>query len=227
MTAAWDLTCPTHTAKLVLMALADNASDEGYCWPSLTTLAVKCDLSRQGIIDQIDILERMGVVETIRTSGKPNRYRVQPVSGADQSRTLTSQPGGPVVVNVADRHQSTGLTGPVNGVDPNHKEPSSEPSGEPSSSRALAKAAQFEAFWNAYPRKIGKGAAEKAFKKAIFNRIEDLLEAIERQKKTAQWKKENGQFIPHPATWLNQKRWLDEAPADAGFKPARTREDIL
>ena len=40
--------------------------------------------------------------------------------------------------------------------------------------------------------------------------LEVLLTAIEKQKESAQWSKDNGQFIPHPTTWLNGRRWEDE-----------------
>ena len=41
-----------------------------------------------------------------------------------------------------------------------------------------------------------------------------MLEAIDRQKQTTAWRKNNGQRIPHPATWLNNRQWEDEvAPA--------------
>lgn len=71
------------------------------------------------------------------------------------------------------------------------------------------KAADFDCFWQAYPRKVGKVKAEAAFYK-ITTPVSVLLAAIEQQKKSAQWQKDNGQFIPHPATWLNGKRWEDQ-----------------
>jgi hypothetical protein len=71
----------------------------------------------------------------------------------------------------------------------------------------------FDQFWQAYPKKKGKGAAEKAFltvkKQPDFN-LQAIIFALEHQKKTHDWIKDGGQFIPFPATWLNQKRWLDE-----------------
>ena len=67
----------------------------------------------------------------------------------------------------------------------------------------------FDLFWEAYPRKEGKQKAETAFAK-VTEPVQVLLDAIEAQKKSAQWTKDGGQFIPHPATWLNGKRWLDE-----------------
>lgn len=67
----------------------------------------------------------------------------------------------------------------------------------------------FAAFWEAYPRKEGKQKAEAAFAKVAVS-LDVLLAAIEQQKKSAQWQKDNGQFIPHPATWLNGKRWEDQ-----------------
>lgn len=70
---------------------------------------------------------------------------------------------------------------------------------------------RFEQFWAAYPRKVGKGNARQAWQKIkmtddLFNSI---LNAVEQQKQWEQWQRDNGQFIPHPATWLNQQRWED------------------
>ena len=69
----------------------------------------------------------------------------------------------------------------------------------------------FDLFWTAYPKKVGKEAARKAMAK-VKAPIETILTAIERQKRSEQWTKDNGQFIPNPATWLNQGRWEDELP---------------
>jgi len=74
----------------------------------------------------------------------------------------------------------------------------------------------FDLFWQAYPRKVGKSAAEKTWNKLLPN-IDDCLKAIAWQKETPQWFKNNGQFIPHPATWLNQERWADEPTLEASF----------
>lgn len=71
---------------------------------------------------------------------------------------------------------------------------------------------RFETFWKAYPKRVGKDAARKAFDKrkpdeAMLN---SMLSAIQSQSLTLDWQKDGGQFIPHPATWLNQGRWQDE-----------------
>ena len=76
----------------------------------------------------------------------------------------------------------------------------------------------FDRFWSAYPRHTGKQAAEKAFFK--LNPDDDLLGimlmAITAWSKSEQWTKDGGQFIPHPATWINGRRWEDELPKAAG-----------
>lgn len=70
----------------------------------------------------------------------------------------------------------------------------------------------FEQFWNAYPRHVNKQTAKRAFDKLKVDEemLGKLLEAIERQKQSTQWQENEGQFIPHPATWLNGHRWEDE-----------------
>lgn len=70
----------------------------------------------------------------------------------------------------------------------------------------------FEKFWEAYPRKEGKQKARAAFEKVTVS-LEIILDAIKAQQQSAQWTKDNGQFIPHPATWLNGKRWEDQVKA--------------
>jgi hypothetical protein len=75
---------------------------------------------------------------------------------------------------------------------------------------------RFNTFWKAYPKKVGKGAAEKSFKKykPDDTLLSAMLKALEVQKRSDQWKKDSGQYIPNPATWLNQMRWEDETTND-------------
>ena len=67
----------------------------------------------------------------------------------------------------------------------------------------------FSAFWQAYPKKVGKADAAKAFAKLKVNNalLDLMLAGIEVQAKTEAWTKKAGMFIPHPATWLNGRRW--------------------
>ena len=88
-----------------------------------------------------------------------------------------------------------------------------EPDGEEEETAGkVEKRGAFEKFWEAYPNKVGKQAALKAFEKARKTgvKLETLIEAVEKQKESKKWKKNNGEFIPNPATWLNQGRWDDE-----------------
>jgi hypothetical protein len=75
----------------------------------------------------------------------------------------------------------------------------------------MVDASDFESFWEAYPRKVGKKAARKAWERATDKpELSIILLAVEQQKGLEQWKKDNKKWIPHPATWLNQGRWDDE-----------------
>jgi hypothetical protein len=71
---------------------------------------------------------------------------------------------------------------------------------------------RFNDFWKAYPKKIGKGEAQKAWGKykPSTELLAIMIAAISKAQRSLQWQKEGGQFIPNPATWLNQKRWEDE-----------------
>ena len=70
-------------------------------------------------------------------------------------------------------------------------------------------------FWELYPRKVGKGDAKKKWDKIKPNSelFDKIINAVkENINHNSQWKRDNGQFIPHPATWLNQGRWDDDIP---------------
>lgn len=91
------------------------------------------------------------------------------------------------------------------------------------------KGAGFEEFWAAYPKKVAKKSAKKAFE-SVKVPLETLLAALERQKCSEQWSKDGGQYIPNPATWLNQGRWEDELPqrksgSAAGYAPGSRQLD--
>jgi hypothetical protein len=96
-------------------------------------------------------------------------------------------------------------------TEPTDKDKDKETPIVPSANRKLNGEA-FATFWRVYPKKKSKGQAEKIFKK--INPDEQLLASmiakIEQAKKSEQWLKDGGQFIPHPATWLNAKGWEDE-----------------
>ncbi|WP_276620413.1 DUF4373 domain-containing protein [Syntrophomonas wolfei] len=71
---------------------------------------------------------------------------------------------------------------------------------------------RFDEFWAAYPKKVGKKAAWSAWNKVKPDtELHDkIMTAIGKARATDQWQRENGRFIPNPATWLNQGRWDDE-----------------
>ena len=72
---------------------------------------------------------------------------------------------------------------------------------------------RFDRFWAAYPKKNAKPSAKKAFEKLKPDDalVETMLDAIQKQAQSAQWQENGGQYIPYPATWLNGRRWEDEA----------------
>ncbi len=69
--------------------------------------------------------------------------------------------------------------------------------------------ADFEKFWKAYPKKVGKQSARAAFLKVSVP-LQTLLDALRQQAQSPQWNRDGGRFIPNPATWLSQQRWEDQ-----------------
>lgn len=77
--------------------------------------------------------------------------------------------------------------------------------------RTAEESPAFTAFWEVYPRRVGKGEARRAW---IAMRCDELLPgvivtAVEAAKLSDQWRRDSGQFVPHPSTWLRGERWND------------------
>lgn len=78
-----------------------------------------------------------------------------------------------------------------------------------------ANAVAFARFWDEYPKKRSKGQAERAFAKLHVHEqlLSRILAGLQRAKTSRDWMKDGGQFIPHPATWLNARGWEDDVSA--------------
>lgn len=68
----------------------------------------------------------------------------------------------------------------------------------------------FDSFWQAYPKKVAKPNALRAWKKIKPGEVPAILASIEWHKKGEDWAALGGQFIPYPATFLRNRRWEDE-----------------
>jgi len=88
----------------------------------------------------------------------------------------------------------------------NYTPPSLTPSSSPPIN--IAHREMFEEFWSAYPRKVGKGKARSSWVKAVRSASPEVIIEAVRQ---THWSSDP-EYVPHPATWLNGERWLDEKP---------------
>ena len=87
----------------------------------------------------------------------------------------------------------------------------------------------FAKFWQAYPRKVAKIAAERTFERIVRGEkanaealVETMCRVLAKQCTSDEWQREDGRYIPYPATWLNTGRWEDESAVDitGGEAPA-------
>jgi hypothetical protein len=83
---------------------------------------------------------------------------------------------------------------------------------ETSSPNKRITASMFDQFWSIYPRKTDKGKALSKWlqvcKRKDAPTWREVKRAILQQKQSERW--QESMFIPMPATWLNQRRWLDD-----------------
>lgn len=220
MAACWPLKMQP-TAKSVLISLADNANDQGYCWPSIATICVRTCFSKRAVIDAIAWLETNGALVADRSNGRHTTYVVTPSKYAEpvQETHQCEKSTGAFAASepVQETHQPVHLPHqPVQETHTNRQEPSLTVK---ESNRHNADASdatdRFDEFWSAYPRKEGRKDAAKAWMKLkpTADLLEKILAALAWQSKTQKWLEKGGQFIPYGSTYLNGERWNDQAQA--------------
>ncbi len=229
--------------KIVLLALADFASDTGdNIFPSVPTLATKTSVSLRKIQATIRSFQNQGLLELVAhaSARRPRRYRLNvPLlqrlaasdahggAGAatsrpapDDTQESTREPSG---VHATTRRGAPGAPNPPVGSvrEPPGSHPPFPPKGGEVASRrdpplfAEARSPGFDAFWALYPRKEGELAARRAWRRRGCESIAwQICAALERQFRHL--RREGGRWAPMPAKWIDGARWLDEPPA----KPA-------
>jgi len=125
MNAVWDLDLP-HTAKIVLLRLADHADRHGHCWPGLPSLARSCGMNYRTVRRQLQHLESGGYVVIRRSGGVVNRYELNLATRGTESGV---DPGHNALTPGAESPGYPGQSalGPGAHNPPNHQEPSIEP----------------------------------------------------------------------------------------------------
>lgn len=219
ITWAWEQDLPSGR-KFVLVALADHASDDGACWPSSGRLSEKTGLGRSAVLGHLKALEDSGLIV------RPTRRRHKDGSLSTYEYQLVGEvivkPGDPEAY-VQNPDVGEDALGPeTESLGSDNKVPRSriwtaEPSLTVSNRQENAR---FDEFWEQYPRKVAKQDALKAWKKLKADETADALEALPGHLR--KWAKMESKFIPHPASWLNGRRWEDNVE-QLPMKP-QTRE---
>lgn len=84
----------------------------------------------------------------------------------------------------------------------------------------LTKDVAFQVLWDAYPLKVGKKAAWKAWQRVDVTQelAARIMASLEQWRASDQWTKDAGRYIPHASTWINGERWEDEVKAEPSKK---------
>jgi len=200
----WALSQPTSNSgqKLVLLLLANHCNHHtGQCNPSHKLLAEECSMGISTLKTHISVLQEAGYLTIIHKSldgvSLPNQYKLNLAGVGQILAGGGSESDGRVGQNLATNQEVK------TGIEPKGNQP-----------------VGFTSFWRVYPNKKAKPAALKAFNKAKVTDITLILNHIDVMTRSEQW--QNVQYIPFPATYLNQRRWEDDtiAPTNqfAGFK---------
>lgn len=221
--ALWlDASLPINE-KVMLVELNSLQDPERGCYASNAHFAKFFGLSNSRISELINSLAKKGfvTVELIRKGKQVVERRVRVVELFGKSNTPSEKAFTPIRKTEEPPSENTkGSNTSTNNTKSSKKPMADKPAGA------------FDLFWSAYPKKKAKGDAEKAWAKVKPDHAlaELIIAAVLAQKLSDDWTKDGGKFIPHPATWLNAKRWEDEvtpATDQPAAKPKSSGPDFF
>ena len=178
--------------KLLYAELTALSKKDGYCWASNGYFAELYEVAKETVSRWLTGLEKYGYIKVSvdRPSGNQRRIIVF------EDQYLLTKKSLPLDEKIKTPNDEKIKQNNIN------KNNSNKQYGN----------VDFERFWKAYPRKVAKADALKAFEKNVPGPLlETVLNALEKQKRSEDWTRDNGRYIPYPATWLNGKRWEDES----------------
>ena len=213
--------------KLVLLKLADNASDLGECWPSYQHIADQCEISKRSVMNHIEALCECGLIKKeLRTGPKGNSSNVYQLN----LRSAGDSPGGSANRSLPGAADSPGGSAGAAPRISHSFEPVNEPVNEPikhTGASAIASAPvrsakqdyspEFETAWQAYPKRAGgnsKSGAFKAWKARLKDGVkpEDMLAGVKRYAVYARATGSIGtQFVKQASTFFGPDRHFEES----------------
>jgi hypothetical protein len=205
--------------KMVLLVIADHASDDGTeAWPSQATIAAKASISIRTVQRAVNSLVENGYLwmqkgaggsATCREDRRPHKYTINIKRLRGDTESARDERGDIESDNGATLATSTGrLSRPMNHpIKPSNETP------------------EFNLFWDQYPIKVGKAAAKKAWDKAI--KIEKPYVIIQGAVRYAGDPNRHPSFTAHASTWLNAHRWSDSPLPPRVLTPEERRERDL
>ena len=214
MNCVWTLTDLNPFQKLVLVALADRANDDGVCWPSIDTLAKRTGMTGRGVQKVIRSIEDLGLLERQESTGRSNKYLLKlPLNGVhpqeDDPRTQFTPPLNSVHPTPEPRSPNTSI---IHQGNISNKGKRAKPAQEPP-----PKTGPFQDAINAQSQQ-GRARLNRPKAWIAWQRLskvhgeEKLLAAYKRYLSTDKdAQRDNGDWQAGLQVWLNQKAeiWID------------------
>lgn len=193
------------SAKLVWARLAQYAGQDGMAYPKMATIADQVGLSEVYVQKRLKELVDKGFLVRHKAVGKQRLLHFPDTYTFIFHACFASQ-----LVGTGDIPEYTSVDVPEytsNQENQSLRESRTTP-------LPLKGDDGFDQFWKAYPKKVAKVAALRAWRRLHYpNLVATIMATLERFKSSPDWLKNRGAYIPHPATWLNGRRWEDELPS--------------
>lgn len=222
-------------AKVMFLLINSLTRREGYCYASNRYFMERLDTSEATLKRWLSVLKEKGLVRIEIINDEKGQVQERRIYPQNDPRGSKMSPGGlknePQILssknnvcsldnNLSNRDSlSLSLNTSVSSSNTKDKQLTDISKKETNKERKSSDddvTAMFDRFWKEYPKKRNKQGSFRAFRniKSLKAEFPNIIQGLERDKRSAQWNKDGGQFIPNPTTWLHQERWKDSMSDD-------------
>jgi hypothetical protein len=208
-----EVTAAAFALGYVVSAHINRETGEAY--PTQETLAGKVGLSVRSVRSLTDLLAARGHLQITESRGRGHSIRYRPIvkgHGTEQ-KEMFPEAAAPEANRTAAPNGARDASGGSRSKPPEDRSPK-KANGRGAASADLDR--EFDEWWTQYPRRVARGAARKAYERALKSGKVTPVELVAGALRYgAERTGQEEQYTKHPATWLNNECWRDE-PAEVG-----------
>lgn len=219
----------TAGAKLLYAEISSLTGSRGFCYASNAYFAGLYGITERTLQRHLKALESGGYIRIQDGAGGSETRKIYAGVNPLAENPVKNEGVPPTKLSGGGDKNVGGSPSKMTGSTIEQKKLSDPPKAPQGAGAEIWDPEAWRRFWALYPKKVDKAKAIRAWNRLKADRklMGIMSAALKAQMATEEWRRDNGRAIPYPSTWLNNRRWEDEAGISTAAAAEPPREEAL